>query len=118
MEWIKHTIGKQLYIEINSMQHPVSTAEEALQLLVDAYYQEADGILLHKGDLTSAFFDLKTGLAGEILQKCSNYRMKMGIVGDFTQLPEGAFKDFVYESNKGKRVVFVGQVEEALRLWH
>ena len=57
-------------------------------------------------------------MAGEILQKFSNYRMRLVIVGDFSALESKSLRDFIYESNKGKLVGFVSTAEEALhKLW-
>lgn len=40
----------------------------------------AAGLLLGEAELAPAFFDLKTGLAGELLQKLVNYRVRTAIV--------------------------------------
>ncbi|WP_316748168.1 DUF4180 domain-containing protein [Pedobacter gandavensis] len=92
----------------------VTTAEEGLQLMVDLYYQDFDKIIIHEPSITPDFFDLKTGIAGEILQKFSNYRVQLVIVGDFIKYPGAPIKDFIYESNKARQVNFLGSVEEAL----
>ena len=60
------------------------------------------------------FNNLKTRLAGEILQKFVNYHIKVAIYGDFRQYMSQSFHDFVYESNHGKNFFFVGTKEEAL----
>jgi len=39
---------------------------------------------LNKSAICDDFFDLSTGLAGEILQKFVNYHVKIAIVGDFS----------------------------------
>ena len=91
----------------------ISSAEDGLQLLVDLYYQGFDSILLHERNISPDFFDLKSGLAGEILQKLSNYRMGLAIVGDFGRYPGQSIKDFIFESNKGRHVNFLPSVEEA-----
>ncbi|WP_083996437.1 DUF4180 domain-containing protein [Desulfosporosinus acididurans] len=52
------------------------------------------------------FFDLKTKLAGEILQKFVNYHVRIAIVGDFSGYKSKSLKDFIYESNNGKDVFF------------
>jgi len=56
---------------------------------------------------------LKTGLAGEILQKFSNYYVELAIVGDFSKYSSKNLQDFIYESNKVGRINFVSSVEEA-----
>ena len=96
--------------EILSDKLVITTAQDALDLIGNCSYQGADKIILHKKNITEDFFDLKTGLAGEVLQKFSNYRMQLVIVGDFSQYASKSLKDFILESNKGKLVNFVESV--------
>ncbi|SDE44764.1 protein of unknown function [Dyadobacter soli] len=93
----------------------IQTPEEGLQLMVDLYYQGHGEIILHEQNITPGFFDLKTGIAGEILQKFTTYRVRLAIVGDFAKYDSKSLRDFIFESNKGRQVNFVPSVEEALR---
>jgi hypothetical protein len=77
----------------------------------------ASDVLVIDGDrLTPGFFDLKSGILGEILQKASNYRRKIVILGDFDGPPPGAFADFVRESNRGGTVVFAPDADSGLAM--
>jgi hypothetical protein len=67
--------------------------------------------------LPPSFYDLKTGFAGELLQKISNYSKRLAITGDFSQIKSGALRDFIYESNNWKQVIFVNTVEDALKIF-
>jgi hypothetical protein len=71
-------------------------------------------VILHEKNITPDFFDLKTGTAGEILQKFSNYRVRLAIVGDFSAYPGQSIRDFIFESNKRKHINFVGSIAEAV----
>lgn len=62
----------------------------------------------------SGFFDLKTGLAGDILQKFSNYNIKLAILGNFKNEQSKSLNDFIYESNKTGRINFVETFDEAV----
>lgn len=114
MEIITYTIKNTRIAEIISDEIVIQTAEDGTQLLADLYYQEFDLIIIRSGHLNPAFFDLKSGLAGEILQKCSNFRVRLSIVGDFRAFASKSLQDFIYESNKGKLVNFVETVAAAL----
>jgi hypothetical protein len=57
---------------------------------------------------------LKTTLAGDILQKFSNYNVKLAIVGDFSIYTSQSLRDFIYESNKTGRIRFVNTIDEAI----
>lgn len=50
-----------------------------IQTLLEVAYG-ADGVLLLEADLSSAFFDLHSGIAGELFQKCTNYRLRLALV--------------------------------------
>ncbi len=43
-----------------------------------------NGMIIREQNITPDFFDLKTGIAGKILQKFSNYRVRLAIVSDFS----------------------------------
>jgi hypothetical protein len=64
--------------------------------------------------IDESFFDLKTGIAGEILQKVSNYQMKLAIVGDYSNYPSKSLRDFIYESNKANQVIFINNIQDAI----
>jgi len=92
----------------------ITAPEEVLELIVEAGYQDSVAIILHQESLNSDFFDLKTGLAGEILQKFSNYRLKLTIIGDFSEYKSKSLNDFIRESNRTGIISFVSSLDEAL----
>lgn len=100
--------------EVVSDKIVISTVQDALDIMADAMYQGADYVLLHENTILPEFFDLKTGIAGDILQKYSNYRMKLFIIGDFEKFTSKSLKAFITESNRGKHVAFRATRQEAL----
>lgn len=72
--------------------------------------------LFYKEQFTEDFFVLSSGIAGEMLQKASTYRKKIGIVGDYSKIKSKPLKDFIYESNKNGQIVFVDSIEKAIEL--
>ena len=74
----------------------------------------AEGIIVHQESIDPGFFDLKSGLAGEMLQKVVNYRLRLAIVGDFSVYESKSLKAFILESNRANKIVFVNTVKEAL----
>lgn len=108
-----HQQGKQV-AEVVSDEIIIRSAEEALDLMGSLYYQGFDKIILYQKNLSADFFDLENGMAGEILQKFSNYRMRLAVVGDFSHHSRKSVRDFIYESNQGRQVNFVSTVAEAL----
>lgn len=110
-----HTPGNVRIAEVISDEIVIQTAIDGLDLLGNLYYQDFDCIILHKKNISVEFFELKNGMAGEILQKFSNYRVRLTIVGDFTSYTGKSFQEFMYESNRGRQVAFLNSTEEALR---
>jgi hypothetical protein len=101
--------------EVISDELLIRNAPDALQLMVDLYYQDFEKIIIYEKNLNPDFFDLKNGLAGEIMQKFSNYRLQLSIIGDFSKYPGKSIRDFIFESNKLGQITFVGSVEEAIK---
>lgn len=114
MEIKTYHINNLTVAEIVSQDVVITTAEDGIDLVGNLYYQGFDKAILYEENITPAFFDLKNRLAGEILQKFSNYRMRLVIVGDFTKYESKSLKDFIFESNKGTTVNFVSSVTEVL----
>jgi hypothetical protein len=102
-------------VEVISDDIIIKTAQDGLDLLGDAYYQGYDKVILHNKNITPSFFDLKNGLAGEVLQKFSNYRVRLVILGDFSQFDSKSLNDFIRESNNGKLINFINSRDEAIR---
>src|ERR1019366_336971 len=93
---------------------PLRSDRDAANLLPTAWSHHAAMIVLPVGRLADGFFDLKTRLAGEIIQKFVIYRMRVTILGDISRhLAESStLRDFVRETNRGNQIWFVASLEE------
>mgnify|MGYP000362371941 CR=1 FL=1 len=111
-----HQTGNKKFAELRASGTVIHSTEDAMNLMGDLYYQGYDGLILYEEQVTSAFFDLKTKMAGEILQKFSNYRFLLVLIGDFSKFSSQSLQDFIRESNKGRQVTFVRTLPEALQL--
>ncbi len=109
-----HQVNQSKIAEVITDELVIKSTADGLQLLGDLYYQGFDGIILHMQQIAPDFFDLKNGMAGDILQKFSNYRMPLAIVGDYSHLQSKSMKDFIVESNRQGHVNFVASVVHAL----
>lgn len=105
--------GRQI-AEIYSQNVIISQVQDALDLMGDISYRGATSIIIPENCITPEFFDLSTGLAGEILQKFSNYNLHLAIVGDFSKYVHKSMRDFIYESNKHGQINFVVTIDEAI----
>jgi hypothetical protein len=109
-----HNINDTNIAEVISEVNVINKVEDGIDLLGNLYYQGFDRIIIYEKNITPEFFDLKTGIAGEILQKFSNYRVQLAIVGDFSKYNSKSLNNFIYESNKGRLINFVSTLSEAL----
>lgn len=109
-----HNIKDTNIAEVISEANVINKVEDGIDLLGNLYYQGFDRIIIYEKNITPEFFDLKTGIAGEILQKFSNYRVQLAIVGDFSKYNSKSLNNFIYESNKGRLINFVSTLSEAL----
>ena len=95
----------------------ITDVQSAIDLIMSVKYQtSSDKIALNKEAITEDFFILSTGLAGEILQKFVNYRVKFSVYGDYSKYTSKPLKDFIYESNKGKDIFFVSDTDTAVEM--
>jgi hypothetical protein len=78
-------------------------------LISAAYSVEARWVAVPVRRLPAGFLSLRTGVAGEFLQKFVNYRVGLAVVGDIAApLATGtALADLVRESNRGPHCWFV-----------
>ncbi|WP_017258775.1 DUF4180 domain-containing protein [Pedobacter arcticus] len=111
-----HRINNIEVAEVISDDMIINKSEDGIDLLGNLYYQGFDEILIYEKNITPDFFDLKTGIAGEVLQKFSTYRVRLAIVGDFSKYTSESLHQFVYESNKAKHINFMVSKEEALKV--
>lgn len=91
----------------------INDTQDALDLIANAGYLGSRKIIIHEKNIAPDFFDLKTKIAGEILQKFSTYGFQLAIVGDFKKYNSKSLSDFIYESNKYGRINFASSVDEA-----
>lgn len=114
MEFIEHPTDGGKTVEISSDRVVIHSEQDALDIMADVgYLLDSQKIIVHQKNLGEEFFDLSSGLAGGILQKFSNYRVRLVVVGDFSNQKSQSLQDFILESNKGSQVNFVKNMTEA-----
>ncbi|PEP22523.1 cytoplasmic protein [Bacillus wiedmannii] len=115
MEIKKVVIGGINIAIIRNKKLLIFDVQTALDLMATVQYEvDAKHIIIDKSLITESFFDLKTRLAGDILQKFINYRVKIAIIGDFSMYTNKSLKDFIYECNKGKDIFYLATEQQAI----
>jgi hypothetical protein len=74
----------------------------------------ADCLLLDEKSLPAEFFDLSSGLAGELLHRLSIYYMRLAAVVPDPGAHSAPFQAFVLEANKGDQFRFFPTRQEAI----
>ncbi|MCH1627793.1 DUF4180 domain-containing protein [Fredinandcohnia quinoae] len=93
----------------------IQDVQSALDFIATVQYEaDSNRIVINKSLISEDFFDLKTRLAGEILQKFITYQVKIAIIGDFSMYSSRSLQDFIYECNNGKDIFFLPTEELAI----
>jgi len=111
-----HEVNGTPVAEVSDSSFKIAEVQDAVDLLGNLYYNNCSYVILKESNLHSDFFRLHTGLAGDVLQKFSNYQCRMSIIGDFSKYKSKSLHDFIRESNRGNRIFFVESREEALKM--
>jgi hypothetical protein len=111
-----HIIENIPVAELTDTDIKISEVQDVLDLMGDCGSHNCNMIIIRDVSLHKDFFRLHTRLAGEILQKFSTYDFRLVIVGDFSKYKSKNLHDFIRESNRGKNVFFVSNMDDALRI--
>jgi Domain of unknown function (DUF4180) len=82
--------------------------------LVHCIEHGARALLLDRDALPAAFFDLSTGVAGELVQKLTNYGIRMAAVVPDLSAHSPRFREFAREANAGRQFRFFATREDAV----
>lgn len=93
---------------------PLLRYAETVDLIGEALGADAACVAIPAARLGEDFFRLRTGMAGEVVQKFVTYRRRLAILGDISihVAQSEALRDFVIESNRGAHVWFVADMAE------
>ena len=89
-------------------------ARAARDLIGDALTVGAPGVVIPVERLDPAFFDLRSGVAGEIVQAFVTYQLRLVVVGELPPAASSsrAFASFVRETNRGDQAWFVATMDD------
>lgn len=78
-------------------------------ILGDAFGAEAEIVVVPVSRIEPAFFELRSGIAGEVFQKMEQYQRRLVILGDIAAEVDASksLHDFVYETNRRGHHLFV-----------
>jgi Domain of unknown function (DUF4180) len=89
-------------VQIVECVDAITRVEDAMDLVAACFEHDAQRVLLESRVLPTAFFDLRSGFAGEFLQKFSNYRIKLAAVFASEDGYSDRFREFLLEARRGR----------------
>lgn len=92
----------------------VASEQDAVDLVGSLSGSRVSVVAVPVSRLPASFFSLSSGVAGVLVQKLVNYRLRLAVVGDISAylVGSGSLRAFVVEANRGRDVWFVSSVAE------
>ncbi|HZU86540.1 MAG TPA: DUF4180 domain-containing protein [Anaerolineaceae bacterium] len=81
----------------------IANEDDALALVALCGENHTDRVLLNSSNLTNDFYYLRTGLAGAVLLKFSNYHIRAAAILEPKLVSRGHFREMVTETNQGNQ---------------
>ena len=105
--------GGQRLLLFDAAGSTLRTAGDVSDFISAAWANEAGVVVLPVARIDPSFFSLRSGLAGDAIQKFVNYRIRLVVLGDIAGpvAASDALRDFVYESNRGRHVWFLDDLD-------
>lgn len=103
MEYQLVNINSQTYVECLPNQDQLASEANALDLVAACGECGTNRLMLHASNLPEDFYQLNTGLAGEVLLKFSNYRLRVAAVLTPELVNQGRFREMALETNRGNQ---------------
>ncbi len=104
------------YLECVPTKRWIQRETDALDLVAACIENGTSQLMLHAGCLSEDFYRLRTGLAGAVLQKFTDYHIKVAAVIPLELASHGHFGEMVSEANRGHSF-HVFQTRDAAEHW-
>ncbi len=101
------------YLNCTPFTGVLSSEKDAIELVSACISNDTGSLLLHERSVSPDFFNLRTGLAGAVLNKFQIYNIKIALIIEDMELLEGRFGELVMESNKGNEFRVYDSVQAA-----
>ncbi len=89
-------------VRIVECTEPIARVEDALDAVSACIEHGAQGLLVESRNLPPAFFELRSGFAGEFVQKLVNYRIRVAGVFASEEGYTERFREFLLEAKRGR----------------
>ena len=95
----------------------IASENDSLDLVAACGEYQASRLLISAEVLPEEFYNLRTGLAGAVLQKFAQYRVKVVAVLPPERANQGRFGEMVLEANRSNSMFHVFSEHENAEAW-
>jgi hypothetical protein len=89
------------YVVCDPADFVIRNERDIQELISFCVEHDSQNVLIYKANFSPEFFDLKTTLAGTLLQKFANYHLRgVGLIS-LEQITDERFKELIFECNRG-----------------
>lgn len=106
--------GSRRCLEVISAERPLGSEQDALDLVGLCWEHSVSALLLPLAALSPAFFDLRTKVAGDMIQKFINYGIRAAAVIPQDVPATDRFREMAAEANKGTHFRIYESRQDAL----
>lgn len=111
MEVHQHTYNGISVLEIETIDSTIYEIQEILDVVSDYSIKR---IVFKREHLGEDFFNLTSGFISSLLQILTQYKIRIGIIGDFSDIEDQDMKAFMYEN---KQILFKPNLKEVLKVF-
>ncbi|MBB3110052.1 DNA-binding PadR family transcriptional regulator [Paenibacillus phyllosphaerae] len=101
------------YLDGGSAGLQIRSEQDLLDIIAVCWEHGVERVLLHADGLAEDFYKLRTGLAGAVLQKLINYRLKTAFVLPQELVIQGRASEMLTELNRGASIRAFAERAEA-----
>lgn len=105
------------YVECLPGGQGLESENDALDLVAACGEAQTDYLMVHEECLPEAFFDLRTRLAGHVLLKFNNYRIRCAFFLPSGWPEVGRFYEMALEANRASREMHFFTKRESAEQW-
>jgi len=113
MDGVLKSLSGRHFIDLTASDSKINREGDLNEILSLCYDHNSNIILLDENNLSSDFFNLRTGLAGAAMQKFANYQAKVAILLPPKSEKSVRFKELMYEMSGSNHFRFYDNREDA-----
>lgn len=91
----------------------ISKEQDILDLIACGWGMDEIRLIIHSAELHPDFFNLKSGMLGNIFLKLSNYRVKAAFIVEIDKIEGERFHELIHEHKSSREIRFFEDLASA-----